>query len=169
MALPFVDELKLLENKGVHAYDAFLQATVLVVAPVICIPCDNPQASEVTNNLGTSAKMFCRICMVCDTLKQVCSVSGEITAHFLFQCNRDNDPTTLAELRTKDHTLKEIAHISSQCTVRQKAALQTQYGVTNTPNAFLELPLDLHKYENVIFGVIRFVCFHAVTQWHNVF
>jgi len=90
-------------------------------------------------------------------------------AHFLSQCNRDDDPSTLADLRTKDHTLEQIAHISSQHTVRQKAALQTQYGVTNTPNALLELPLDLHKYENAIFGVIRLVCFHAVTQWHNVF
>ena len=66
MAPPLVEELKLLENDGVETFDAFLQVTVLVVAPVICIICDNPRASEVTNTLGPSARMFCRLCMVCD-------------------------------------------------------------------------------------------------------
>lgn len=72
-----VDELKLLENEEVHAYDAYLQATVLVVAPVICISCDNPRAPEVTNNLGSSAKMFCRICMVCDTYNRFAPCQGK--------------------------------------------------------------------------------------------
>ena len=64
MAPPIVDELKKLEVDGVEGYDAHLQTTVLVVAPVICIICDNPRASEVTNHLGPSSKMFCRMCMV---------------------------------------------------------------------------------------------------------
>ena len=64
MTPPIVEELKSLEEEGVMAFDAFLQTMVLVVAPVICITCDNPRASEVTNNLGPSSKMFCRICMV---------------------------------------------------------------------------------------------------------
>ena len=64
MTPPLVEELKQLEKEGIQAFDAHLQATVLVVAPVICITCDNPHASEVTNNLGPSARMFCRLCMV---------------------------------------------------------------------------------------------------------
>ena len=64
MAPPIVEELKQLEYHGMEMYDAHLQATVLVVAPVICVICDNPRASEVTNNLGPSSKMFCRMCMV---------------------------------------------------------------------------------------------------------
>ena len=64
MAPPIVDELKLLETDGIVAFDAFLQVKVLVVAPVMCVICDNPRASEVTNTLGPSSGMFCRICMV---------------------------------------------------------------------------------------------------------
>ena len=64
MAPPIVEELKQLEFDGIEAYDSYLQTTVLVVVPVICIICDNPRASEVTNHLGPSAKMFCRMCMV---------------------------------------------------------------------------------------------------------
>ena len=64
MAPPLVEELKLLESKCVETFDAALQRKVLVVAPVLCIICDNPCASEVTNNLGLSSKKFCRICMI---------------------------------------------------------------------------------------------------------
>lgn len=64
MASPIVEELKQLECDGVEAYDAHLKTKVLVVAPVMCIICDNPRASEVTNNLAPSSKMFCRMCMV---------------------------------------------------------------------------------------------------------
>lgn len=64
MARPIVEELKELEFHGLAAYDAYLKTTVLVVAPVICIICDNPRASEVTNHLGPSSKRFCRMCMV---------------------------------------------------------------------------------------------------------
>lgn len=76
MVPPLVEQLKLLESEGVHTYDAYLQTTVLIVAPVICILCDNPRASEVTNNLGTSAKLFCRICMVGKPLMK-CAVCQE--------------------------------------------------------------------------------------------
>ena len=64
MTPPIVEELKSLEEEGVMAFDAFLQTMVFVVSPVICITCENPRASKVTNNLGPSSKMFCRICMV---------------------------------------------------------------------------------------------------------
>ena len=64
MTPPIVDELKLLETDGIVAFDAFLQVKVLVVAPIMCVICDNPRASEVTNTLGLSSRMFYRICMV---------------------------------------------------------------------------------------------------------
>ena len=65
MAAPLVEELKSLETKGFVAYDASSLKNVLVVAPVLCVLCDNPRASEITNNLGPGSRMFCRICMVC--------------------------------------------------------------------------------------------------------
>lgn len=64
LAPAMVEELLSLEKEGIVAYDAFLSKEVLLVAPVLFITCDNPRASEITNNLGPGAKMFCRICMV---------------------------------------------------------------------------------------------------------
>ena len=64
MAAPIVKELKILEKDGVVLFDAFLQKEVLAVSPVLCVICDNPRASEVTNNMGPGSKMFCRMCMV---------------------------------------------------------------------------------------------------------
>ena len=62
MAKPLVQEQNILE-KGVIMYDSFLQDDILVVAPVLCIICDNPRASEITNNLGPGSRLFCRMCM----------------------------------------------------------------------------------------------------------
>ena len=63
-AVPIVEELISLEKEGVMAYDALLCKEVIVLAPVLLIACDNPRASEITNNLGPGSRMFCRICMV---------------------------------------------------------------------------------------------------------
>ena len=62
MAKPLVQEQNILE-KGVIMYDSFLQDDILVVAPVLCIICDNPRTSEITNNLGPGSRLFCRMCM----------------------------------------------------------------------------------------------------------
>ena len=64
MSKPIVDELNMLEKDGVLLYDAFLQKEVLAVSPVLCITCDNPRASEVTNHMGPGSRKFCRMCMV---------------------------------------------------------------------------------------------------------
>lgn len=54
----------MLEEKGITAYDAHEKKKVLVMARILCIICDNPRASEITNNLGPGSRMFCRMCMV---------------------------------------------------------------------------------------------------------
>ena len=42
MAEPIVTQLKKLESSGVECYDALLQTTVLLFAPVILMLADNP-------------------------------------------------------------------------------------------------------------------------------
>lgn len=64
MSRPIVDDLLNLEMNGITVFDAALQCTVLVIAPVICILADNPRHSEIMSHAGVSAKKFCRICMV---------------------------------------------------------------------------------------------------------
>ena len=64
IAGPIVDDLIALEREGVVVYDALTQREVRVLAPVIGGIADNPRASEMTNHLGSSAKLFCRKCDV---------------------------------------------------------------------------------------------------------
>lgn len=64
LAVPMVEELVMLEENGITVYDAHEKKKVLVIAPVLCMLCDNPRASEITNNLGPGSRMFCRMCMV---------------------------------------------------------------------------------------------------------
>ena len=64
MSQPVVNELLKLELEGITAYDAFLGAEVLVIAPVLCILGDNPRHSEIMSHSGTSAELHCRKCMV---------------------------------------------------------------------------------------------------------
>lgn len=64
MARPLVKDLADLESNGIGVYDAHLEREVLLIAPVICILADNPRHSELMNHLGSSAKKYCRICMV---------------------------------------------------------------------------------------------------------
>ena len=64
LSRPIVDELNVLEMEGIELYDAHLQEEVLVTAPLMCIICDNPRASELVNHLGSGANKHCRVCMV---------------------------------------------------------------------------------------------------------
>lgn len=64
MMEPLTQELTQLETDGLVVYDAFLKEEVLVVAPLLCIICDNPRASQLLNHLGGSARRYCRVCMV---------------------------------------------------------------------------------------------------------
>ena len=63
MSHSLVDELLKLEQ-GIIVYDSFFKCEVLVIAPVICILCDNARASEIVNHLGARAIRYCRKCMV---------------------------------------------------------------------------------------------------------
>lgn len=64
LSRPIVDELKVLEMEGVEACDAHFNEIGLVVAPLLCIICNNPRAAELLNHLGSTAKKYCRFCMV---------------------------------------------------------------------------------------------------------
>lgn len=63
MCTPIADDLRKLE-KGVFMFDSVMKANVLVIAPVICLLCDNVRASELLNHSGSSAVKLCRMCMV---------------------------------------------------------------------------------------------------------
>ena len=63
MADPLVEELKQLEN-GIKVFDALSQSYIFVIAPVICVLCDNVRASELLNHMGSKANKLCRFCMV---------------------------------------------------------------------------------------------------------
>ena len=67
---PIAQQLTMLETDGVVVFDALNQEEVLVVAPVLCIVCDNPMASKLCNHLGSSALKYCRLCMVSYGLKE---------------------------------------------------------------------------------------------------
>ena len=55
---PITDELIQLETSGVEIYDGFLKKNILVMSPVLSIIGDNPQASEICSNLGSSVRKF---------------------------------------------------------------------------------------------------------------
>ena len=63
MADALTSELLKLEE-GVIVYDAVSQCDVLVLAPVLCVLCDNAHGSELCNHLGARAIKYCRRCMV---------------------------------------------------------------------------------------------------------
>ena len=54
-------------------------------------------------------------------------------------------PESLCEARTKSNSLLQMSLISSEHYVRDKAKMKTRYGVKDTDNALLQLPLDLHR------------------------
>ena len=64
MAGPICEELMMLESEGVEMYDAKSCESVLVVAPLMIVTCDNPRAYELVNHLESSANKYCRICEV---------------------------------------------------------------------------------------------------------
>ena len=61
---PLVKDLDMLSTTGCVAFDAYLQQSVLVLAPILCMIGDNPRISELLNHNGSNARLFCRMCMV---------------------------------------------------------------------------------------------------------
>ena len=49
---------------GVCMFDAMLNQQVFVQAPVMYLMADNPMGSELCNHQGSTARLFCRMCMV---------------------------------------------------------------------------------------------------------
>ena len=62
-----VDNLLRLEE-GVIMYDATIGQRAVIIAPVMFVVADNPMASELCNHLGSTARKFCRFCLVNFTL-----------------------------------------------------------------------------------------------------
>ena len=52
MVTPLVEDLCLLE-RGVVLFDAMSQSLSFVIAPVLCMLCDNVRASKLINHLGS--------------------------------------------------------------------------------------------------------------------
>lgn len=63
LSRPIVEDLLKLE-KGVIMYDSHLNENVVVVCHLLFLLADNPRASELVCHLGSSAKRYCRLCMV---------------------------------------------------------------------------------------------------------
>eukprot|EP00731_Ephydatia_muelleri_P033470 Em0030g27a len=99
MAEPIAQQLTALETEGVFTYDALHQETVLVVAPLMCIVCDNPRASVLLNQLGSAALKHCPQCMT----------------------TRKEDPDTVCAPRMKAVALQQIAQISTLLTEALKS------------------------------------------------
>lgn len=61
MAQPIVQELV---KEWIEMFDAHHHEYVRVIAPLLCIICDNPRASQLFNHLGASVNKYCHFCMV---------------------------------------------------------------------------------------------------------
>lgn len=64
MAGPIAQQLHDLEIHGTEAFDVYLNRPVLAVSSLVCVLANNPRASELLSHLGSSARKFCRMCMV---------------------------------------------------------------------------------------------------------
>ena len=65
---PLVDDLQKLEE-GILMFDASVNESVLVIAPVMLLIADNPMSSDLCNHQGSTARRFCRMCKVCVMLQ----------------------------------------------------------------------------------------------------
>ena len=115
MMEPLAQELTLLETDGLVVYDAFLKEEVIVFAPLLCVICDNPRASQLLNHLTRSVRRYCRVCMVYTCL-YYCMYF--LTA--VLQVDREIDPHLVFEERSKEKCLDQIHSILSQITESEK-------------------------------------------------
>lgn len=64
------------------------------------------------------------------------------------QADRDTSPGVVAELRSKRQTLNLMNQICSKSTQCEKSTMKTQFGIRDSPNPLLQLPIDLHRFVN---------------------
>ncbi|KAL5503005.1 hypothetical protein EMCRGX_G009879 [Ephydatia muelleri] len=119
---PIAQQLTALETEGVFTFDASHQETVLVVAPLMCIVCDNPRASTLLNHLGSAALKHCPRCMT----------------------SRQENPDTVCALRTKDMALQQIAQINALLTEADRVGMRKSFGLREDYNPLLYIPADLY-------------------------
>ena len=58
----------------------------------------------------------------------------------------DADPSVVGDIRSKLLTQQQVDAIRSEPSARKKASLRTEYGIRDSPNALLDLPMNFHKY-----------------------
>lgn len=63
------------------------------------------------------------------------------------QADSGDKKSELSSPRIRSQTLSVIADIKSRRTEKEKRACRTRYGVGIGDNPFLDLPIDLHRYE----------------------
>ncbi len=122
-------------------YDALLKQQVLVVAPVILIIADNPMSSELCNHQGSSARRFCRICLVVKPLSLPTFIHNYIT----MQVDKAVNPEVIGTLRDKQLSHRQIQRIRRQSTLKGKREMSTLYGLRDSYNPLDRLSLDLYR------------------------
>ena len=65
--------------------------------------------------------------------------------------DKDGDSAVIGTPRSKQQTLAQIGEIRSKRTEKERSILKTRYGIKDSPNPLLELPMDLHKYNIWLF------------------
>lgn len=123
LSRPIAQELSTLETEGVVMFDALYQELVLVVAPLLCIVCDNPRASDLLNHLGSQATKHCRMCMV----------------------SRTENPDTVCSMRTKAIAMEQIAQINAQQIQQERMVMRKSFGLREDDNPLLSIPADLYQ------------------------
>eukprot|EP00731_Ephydatia_muelleri_P012809 Em0007g119a len=124
-SVPIVEELLLLESEGIEAYDAFSDCQVLVVAPLICVICDNPRAKELCNQLASSTRKYCRICMA----------------------DKIDSPDVIGVPRTRALSLSQMEEIYSQTSIGRTYNTRKKYGIKEHYNPMLHTNIraDIYK------------------------
>jgi len=139
---PIVADLIKLEN-GVVMYDSFFEREVVVIAPVLCILCDNVRASELISHMGQSANKYCRVCKVSNQSAIISSYGYVII--LILQTNKQINPSVIGEKRYKSQARTEISIIDHQPTEAQKREKRKKFGLKEGYNPLFKLSIDPYR------------------------